>query len=1576
MKTTTSRTGLRAALIVTLLWGGIAMAPAAYAEEAPATPNPLSNLFKKVKGFVKEAAHSLRMDAKRPTPTGLLSPDDAAKVRDAVSSSGSLFEAQAKLRQQNPALANYLRLDSLETSKQTLDNMYRDGVIDFDQIKAKSRELEPALRGEKMKKVFGFQDNGSRNVLSPTRSGTNPVDAAGKGKGINSDEDVQTKSLEQYQELLRKARDKSNKLTVTDVGPNHFKIEELNTIVWKPTADTYQKGVNYALEQGLPLKVFDKNGREVAGLSADEIIKRGLRVEITYTETDAQGKPHIKTSTLEKPPEPKSFGGKLALGYIRAGDPEYASGANPDLAGQPRTASDKLTAVGENITKGREGFFSDLDRLPNYLAQEKLRDAAKDVVRSMEHAGLDKQPGFQEQYNKLNAFRNLQLPPEQLGSIGEIQQLLRGAMKDTYRVALSNFQSEFNGLLDQVHRADHSQRAALLEKIGIMQENLTYLLPRFDELAGRYKGQFSEMVGGTTHEQGIKNISTMLRMLDEGAKGLKGGKPGATQVAETPQPGKGGKEKPKPGAPEEEKPVAGVGKNEKNKKPGEKEGGATVAGTPDKPKTPWVSEEFIKETTLSKRLNVVLNVGQFMECMQRYPARLTQSEGAKYCLRDQAFGYIQGLAMSAPVESIAFYLTQTGRTVAAANVSLLGTVVFTGLAAKASGEQLAEAYVEGGLWWESLQRESTAEEIRDASRHRRVMMFARLLGKEEKLVADGLHVKGVPEIYGVRDIAKERRQLQEDIARIIREAPPLFDKVPPPGEYDAKVQDYMRRLIEAGVTCAPSASEPDLDKALRLVRSCKNASELKEADEAFRRALQSKTLLQSNATAKLLDEVALFGNSIKAFTEPAEELEQLRAGIPERMKALDKAIKDLNGHHQKFLAEFPSDLLEMVRLNSKRLDLMGDAIRKVSTRGPGEHAADSRNLVAIQKFNLERLIAYKRSTVHYTCLAGCNFRQLDRLLPEAARCKGAITRDSGNFNPYGSLRNACANKLKTTLKPAEPENSEDQVFKYPVYLFRLLDDDGKKAHFMFYAKAEGGKGYFSFPDGSGGMYHRRGDNLGQYRDARSVCAVLRGYGVYFVEYNLGWAPHVSCAKEGPVVKPKVQGGDSSPPAPAATGGGMQASGSSGNVMVRLPSGAVQPLSGRGSIPYGAIVETGSGSQASFTSPGGTTVTVAAGSRVRIIAPAANSNRQTVELLSGSVDVNRPEGRSGFDDVVIQTRDGKTIAIGTRYRVTLSERGTAYQVFEGSIRIVGKMLARTNADYETPGKTAFQTRINLQAGERGFAYNTQLSPTSEQANAATSPLARPDPWNDPQVQQLIDEWMDHAIPVMPADRPGPWSFSRWGQVKGPGITIAGVPDHPAGWTRHQSLWAVRGKYDSLNMCTLGEFVERRIAGRGAEGCAKVPPRGSPPTVIKKGEARADKLPGALSKIGAIPSNLWIPAPPDLSGTRPIMVLAFVRYDPLLLVCSKAAQSKGMAVVGFTPHNDLDAINRGAPLPFTIAVSAKARDTLYALEAATGRQPMLNPIPFGYAYVIDASGRIVNSGPCERLLHVEGYVNPKK
>lgn len=107
--------------------------------------------------------------------------------------------------------------------------------------------------------------------------------------------------------------------------------------------------------------------------------------------------------------------------------------------------------------------------------------------------------------------------------------------------------------------------------------------------------------------------------------------------------------------------------------------------------------------------------------------------------------------------------------------------------------------------------------------------------------------------------------------------------------------------------------------------------------------------------------------------------------------------------------------------------------------------------------------------------------------------------------------------------------------------------------------------------------------------------------------------------------------------------------------------------------------------------------------------------------------------------------------------------------------------------------------------------------------ATNPLSSPDPWNSPQVQQLIDEWLHNAKPVVRADLPGPWHFTEWAQVLGPGSQTGGAPDHPAGWSRHQSLWAKRAQFDSLNLCTMGEFVERRIAGKSLDGCNKAAPQ---------------------------------------------------------------------------------------------------------------------------------------------------------
>lgn len=401
--------------------------------------------------------------------------------------------------------------------------------------------------------------------------------------------------------------------------------------------------------------------------------------------------------------------------------------------------------------------------------------------------------------------------------------------------------------------------------------------------------------------------------------------------------------------------------------------------------------------------------------------------------------------------------------------------------------------------------------------------------------------------------------------------------------------------------------------------------------------------------------------------------------------------------------------------------------------------------------------------------------------------------------------------------PAAASLAEDLVFEQPLYLFRLLDDqDPKRASFIFYAKVDGGGGSFRFPDGAGGYYHRKGEVLGQYRGAQDACAVLRGYGAYVADYNLGWAPHVRCNRDGPVSRPAGTGGSASTTPPARPGAREPDARVTGGVAVHLPDGTTRPLAANDQVPHGAIVETGADGRVVLGFAGGTTAVAGPGCRLRVMPSSAGGAQQTLHLLDGGIEVAHPPGRAGSGDLTVQTRDASAVATGTRYKVAVSPRGTTFQVSEGTIRIAGLMLARTDARFEVPGKPSFQRWLDLRAGERAIALNAGAPAPAPAAD--TSPLARPDPWNDPRVQNLIDEWLRGATPAVAAGRPGSWRYNEWAQILGPGITSTGPPDHPAGWSRHQSLWAVRSRFDSLNLCTLGEFIERRLAGRTLDDCA--------------------------------------------------------------------------------------------------------------------------------------------------------------
>lgn len=279
------------------------------------------------------------------------------------------------------------------------------------------------------------------------------------------------------------------------------------------------------------------------------------------------------------------------------------------------------------------------------------------------------------------------------------------------------------------------------------------------------------------------------------------------------------------------------------------------------------------------------------------------------------------------------------------------------------------------------------------------------------------------------------------------------------------------------------------------------------------------------------------------------------------------------------------------------------------------------------------------------------------------------------------------------------------------------------------------------------------------------------------------------------------------------------------------SGSEQPLQGREAVGPGSGLRTGGSSHVSFRSPGNTTVTVNPSSNVRISSGGGEKDR-VIELLNGSVDVNHPNGAPSFDDVIIRSSDGTVAPRGTRYRVELDSIGTTVEVLEGIVHLSGAYIIQLRAIGQDAGKPSPVKELDLHAGERALiARDTHqvadTNPPSDlpgwmrgknTASTAASPLTQGEPWNSPRVQQLMDHWIHSAVP--PAKDPGiVMHYNEWLQPLSQGAKSTGNPDHPPDWTRYRYVWENRNRYDSTNLCTLGEYLDRSLNGKGTEGCSK-------------------------------------------------------------------------------------------------------------------------------------------------------------
>jgi pimeloyl-ACP methyl ester carboxylesterase len=188
--------------------------------------------------------------------------------------------------------------------------------------------------------------------------------------------------------------------------------------------------------------------------------------------------------------------------------------------------------------------------------------------------------------------------------------------------------------------------------------------------------------------------------------------------------------------------------------------------------------------------------------------------------------------------------------------------------------------------------------------------------------------------------------------------------------------------------------------------------------------------------------------------------------------------------------------------------------------------------------------------------------------------------------------------------------------------------------------------------------------------------------------------------------------------------------------------------------------------------------------------------------------------------------------------------------------------------------------------------------------APSPLAAiPDPWNDARVQGSIDEWIQTAVP--PSNTPGiVMRYNEWAQPLSQGAISTGHPDHPADWTRYRYLWETRAKWTSTKLCTLGEFVERRVAGKPLDGCTV----SAPPAISRLDLARQQLAHTTQEQVQKQPPLPPSPRPtpppnPPAPGTPSVVTLPAgeskrVEASALLGEWSCDGTTKGSGAVGLS------------------------------------------------------------------------------
>ena len=195
-----------------------------------------------------------------------------------------------------------------------------------------------------------------------------------------------------------------------------------------------------------------------------------------------------------------------------------------------------------------------------------------------------------------------------------------------------------------------------------------------------------------------------------------------------------------------------------------------------------------------------------------------------------------------------------------------------------------------------------------------------------------------------------------------------------------------------------------------------------------------------------------------------------------------------------------------------------------------------------------------------------------------------------------------------------------------------------------------------------------------------------------------------------------------------------------------------------------------------------------------------------------VDLGDFQGTAGFSWEMYDVKDQMAVYLGNQLiHDTGCVTGTGYERFEVSNG--GEARVEVSPNCEGTTSTAWNVKFDCPAVEDDPVKPDPVKPDPSKPESINP--------NNPRIAGLISAWVSSAEPPINATQGANTRYEPWGRFVG--TTQSGVirttrkPDDVGGKTSPEYLWDKRNQLDSVDHCTLGEFVIANLSNKSMANC---------------------------------------------------------------------------------------------------------------------------------------------------------------